>query len=91
MYLDVFANFLLGLFVGFAHTLGFASGLGQVDDTKGYDHCPTDSYNGVHFLSLIKAVIRACMARAHAGCGKFQPTNAPTAIHNMISNIFLSP
>jgi hypothetical protein len=27
------------------------------------------------------------MARAHDGCGKFQPTNAPTAIHNMISNI----
>ncbi len=27
------------------------------------------------------------MARAHDGCGKFHPTNAPTAIHNMISNI----
>lgn len=31
------------------------------------------------------------MALAKSGCGKFQPTNAPTAIHNMISNIFLSP
>ena len=88
MDLDVFANFFLGLFVGFAHTLGFASGLGQGDDAKGYDHCPANFDDGVHFLSLIKAVIRACITRAHEGCGKFQPTNAPTAIHNMISNIF---
>jgi len=29
----------------------------------------------------------ACMARAQNGCGKFQPINAPTAIHNMVSNI----
>ena len=28
------------------------------------------------------------MVRAHDGSGKCQPTNAPTAIHNMISNIF---
>jgi hypothetical protein len=27
------------------------------------------------------------MALAHDGCGKFHPTNAPTAIHNIISNI----
>ena len=27
------------------------------------------------------------MARAQKGCGKFQPTNAPTAIQNMVSNI----
>ena len=27
------------------------------------------------------------MARAQNGCGKFHPTNAPTAIQNMVSNI----
>ncbi len=27
------------------------------------------------------------MARAQKGCGKFQPTNAPTAIQNMMSNM----
>jgi len=85
MDLDVLANFLLGLFVGFAHTLGFASGLGQGDDAKGYDHCPADSYNVVHFFTNPK--ILACMALAKSGCGKFQPTNAPTAIQNMVSNM----
>ena len=34
-------------------------------------------------------VILACMARAQNGCGKFQPTNAPTAIQNMMSNMVL--
>jgi hypothetical protein len=29
------------------------------------------------------------MARAQNGCGKFQPTNAPTAIQNMISIMVL--
>ena len=52
MDLDVFAHFFLGLFVGFAHTLGFASGLGQGDDTKGYDHCPADFDNCVHYFLL---------------------------------------
>jgi hypothetical protein len=27
------------------------------------------------------------MARAQKGCGKFQPTNAPTAIQNTVSKI----
>ena len=85
MDLDVFANFLLGLFVGFANTLGFASGLGQGDDAKGQDHCPADFDNGVHFFTNPK--ILACMALAKSGCGKFQPTNAPTAIQNMVSNM----
>jgi hypothetical protein len=31
------------------------------------------------------------MALAQNGCGKFQPTNAPTAVQNIMSNIFLSP
>ena len=52
MDLDVFAHFFLGLFVGFAHTLGFASGLGQGDDAKGYDHCPADFDNCVHYFLL---------------------------------------
>ena len=52
MDLDVLANFLLGLFVLFAHTLGFASGLGQGDDAKGYDHCPADFDNCVHYFLL---------------------------------------
>jgi len=26
---------------------------------------------------------------AQNGCGKFQPTNAPTATHNNVSNMFL--
>lgn len=90
MNLDVFANFFFGLFVLFANTLGFSS-VCQVNDAKGYDHCPADSDDGVHFLSFIMVVILACMARAQNGCGKFQPTNAPTAIQNMMSNIFLSP
>jgi hypothetical protein len=90
MNLDVFANFFFGLFVLFANTLGFCS-VGQGNDAKGYHYRPTDSNNGVHFLSLISAVIRACMARAQNGCGKFQPTNAPTAIQNMMSNMVESP
>ena len=85
MDLDVLANFFLGLFILFAHTLGFASGLGQGDDAKGYDHCPADFDDGVHFFTNPK--ILACMALAKSGCGKFQPTNAPTAIQNMVSNM----
>ena len=85
VYFDVFAHFFLGLFVCFANTFGFASGLGQGDDAKGYDHCPADSYNVVHFFTNPK--ILACMALAKSGCGKFQPTNAPTAIQNMVSNM----
>ena len=27
------------------------------------------------------------MALAQNGCGKFQPTNAPSAIHNIVSNM----
>jgi hypothetical protein len=27
------------------------------------------------------------MALAKSGCGKFRPTNAPTAIQNMVSNM----
>jgi len=29
------------------------------------------------------------MARAQTGCGKFQPTNAPTAIQNSVSNMVI--
>ena len=31
--------------------------------------------------------ILACMALAQTGCGKFHPTNAPTATQNNVSNI----
>ena len=85
MDLDVFAYFFLGLFVDFAHTLGFAGGLGQGDDANGYDHGPADFDDGVHFFTNPK--ILACMALAKSGCGKFQPTTAPTAIQNMVSNM----
>jgi hypothetical protein len=87
VYFDVLAHFFFGFFVDLAHPFGFTSGRGQVADAKSYDHCPTYSDDCVHFLSLIKAVIRTCMARAHDGCGKFHPTNAPAAIQNMMSNM----
>jgi hypothetical protein len=32
----------------------------------------------------------ACMFFAKSGCGKFQPTNAPTAIQNNVSNMMFS-
>ena len=32
----------------------------------------------------------ACAATAQNGCGKFQPTTAPTATQNRISNIYIS-
>ena len=90
MNLDVLADFFFGLFILFAHTFGFG-GCGQCNNAKGYDHCPANFNNCVHFLSFINAVIFACMARAQNGCGKFQPTNAPTAIQNMMSNMVESP
>jgi hypothetical protein len=91
VYFDVFANFFFGLFILFANTLGFPSGRGQSDNTKGYDYCPTHFDNCVHFRSFINEVNFSCMALAQNGCGKFQPTNAPTAVQNIMSNIFLSP
>ena len=87
VYFDVLADFFLGLFISFAHTFGFTSGIGNSDQAHS-DNCgPTDFNYCIHFLSLISAVILACMARAQNGCGKFQPTNAPTAIQNMMSNM----
>ena len=87
MYLDVFTNFFLGLFVGFAHTLGFSSGIGHSDQAHGNDCDPTDSDYCVHFFSIPK--ILALIARAQTGSGKCQPTNAPTAIQNIVSNMVL--
>lgn len=88
MYFDVFANFFFGLFIFFTHTLGFC-GRSQGYDSKRYYNCPTNFDNGVHFRSFINEVIFSWMALAQNGCGKFQPMNAPTAIHNMVSNIVL--
>jgi hypothetical protein len=87
VYFDVFTNFFFGLFIRFANTFGFTSGMGHSDQAHSNDCGPTNFDNCVHFLSFIKAIILACIALAQNGCGKFQPTNAPTAIHNMISNI----
>ena len=86
MYFDVFADFFFGFFIFFAHTLGF-SGVGQGYKAKSYNCCPTDSDYSVHLRSFINEVIFSWMALAQNGCGKFQPTNAPTAIHNIVSNI----
>jgi hypothetical protein len=87
MHFDVLADFFFGLFISFANTFGFTSSIGNCDQAHSNDSGPTDFDYCVHFLSFIKAVIRACMAQAHDGCGKFQPTNAPTAIQNMMSNM----
>jgi hypothetical protein len=87
MYFDIFADFFLGLFIRFANTFGFTSGIGNGDQAHSNDRSPADFNYCVHFLSLISAVIRACMARAQNGCGKFQPTNAPIAIQNIMSNM----
>ena len=85
MDLDVFTDFFLGLFIRFANTFGFTSGIGNSDETDGNDCGQTNSDYCVHFFSAPK--ILALIARAQTGSGKCQPTNAPTAIQNMMSNM----
>jgi hypothetical protein len=86
MHLDVLANFFFGLFVLFTNTFGFGC-CGQCYDAKGYDHYPTHSDYCGHFFNTPK--ILALIARAQLGSGKCHPTNAPTAIQNIMSNMMI--
>ena len=54
MHLDVLADFFFGLFVLFANTFGFASGIGHSDQAHGNDCDPTDSYYCGHFFNTPK-------------------------------------
>ena len=54
MNLDVLADFFFGFFVRFAHTFGFAGGIGYCDQAHGYNCGPTYFHYGVHFFFPFK-------------------------------------